>query len=141
MSWLNDLRKGVAVATAAESGGVLTFLSTGTYPAGQVGIYGMLMPPTPDEAVALHLYPLTDDLEVVVGVQFKYRAATEDRLGVIEECLFDSWRQRGADTLNGVSMILCSWSSGAALGQDSNGRLTRTANFYMTAHRALPDRT
>lgn len=141
MSWLTDFRVAVATTTAAESGGLLAFRRTGAYQAGEVGVHGLVLPSAPDEAVALATYVLTEGIETVVGVQFKLRARTDTRLDLFEDALAASWTLRGADTLGEVRLIQSAWASGASLGQDSNGRLSRSANFYLTAHRALPNRT
>ena len=140
MSWLTDFRTGVATASAAESSSLLTFRSSGNYTSGQVGIYGVQLPATPDEAVALSCYVLFEDTETEIGVQFRFRAKRESRLDLIEDSLSNSWSKRWAATLGGVSLIQSQWSSGASLGQDTGGRLMRTATFNFTAHRALTHR-
>ena len=141
VSWLTEFRVAVAAATAAESGGLLTFRAAGGYVQPEVGLYGVVLPAAPDEAVGMTAYVLTDDIETVVGVQFRLRAKTEARLDLFEDALSSSWTLRPAGTLSGATLIRSAWASGASLGQDSNGRLSRSANFYLTAHRALVNRT
>lgn len=141
MSWLTDLRNGIATATAAESGGLLTFRATGVYTAAQVGIHGLVLPAEPVEAVAMNLLVLVEGAETVVECSFRFRAARESRLDTIEDALSNCWTERRNGTLNGVKVIQSQWASGASLGQDSNGRLSRSINFNITAHRALTYRT
>jgi hypothetical protein len=140
-AWLRDLRYGVAAATAAESDNLIGFSAVGLPPAGKIGIYGVVMPEKPDEAIALSLYVVSETIETVVGVQFRFRAKTDARLDAIEDSLSNSWVHRQNGTLNGVTLILSSWSSGASLGQDSADRLARSANYYLTVERPLRHRT
>jgi len=142
VNWVTTLRYAVAKATADESGGLITWRQPpGVYLPTELGIYNTVLPESPNEAIALGLYPVTEGVETTMGVQFRYRAATDARLDEIEDRLSNSWTQREAGTLEPIELIMCQWSSGASLGQDSGGRLTRSANFYLTANRPLRYRT
>ena len=141
MSWLTELRVGVAGATAAESNGLITFTRSGAYLASQLGVYGTILPEAPDEAISLVVGVVSEDIETVARASFRYRATTDSRLDMIEDALSNSWVKRQAGTLSGVAVIMAQWSSGASLGQDGNGRLIRSANFYITANRPLSNRT
>lgn len=142
MSWLTDLRYAVAQATAAESGGLITWRQPpGVYQLSELGIYGLVMPEQPDEAIALNLYVVDESVESVIGAQFRYRAKTDARLDQIEDALSNSWTKRWTGTLGSGKLIMSQWASGASLGQDGNGRITRSANFYLTVERPLRHRT
>lgn len=141
MSFLADLRKGIAFATAAESGGVLVYRANGGYQAGEVGVHGLVLPESPDAALAMNLYGVDESVDTVLGLQFRFRAKSEGHLDAIEDALTNSWASRQNGTLNGVTLIQSRWSSGASLGQDSSGRITRSINFYITVDRPLTHRT
>lgn len=141
MSWLTDFRTAVAQATADESGGLLTFRPQGAYRAGELGIYGVVLPEAPDDAVSLSAATISEDVETVMRATFRYRSRTEVGLDVIGDALADSWTKRPAGTLGSVRIIMAQWASGASLGQDSNNRLLRSANFYITVSRPLRNRT
>ena len=144
-AWLNTLRKGVGALTASESGGLLTWRDPDgadpVYLASEIGIHGLVMPESPDEAVALNLYPVQESPDTIVGAQFRMRAKTDGRLDLIEDALSNCWLDRWGGTLGGIRLVLATWASGASLGQDQNGRLERSANVYLRVERPLAHRT
>lgn len=139
--WKKRLRYGIAEATALESSGLITFREASSYLSSELGIYGTVIPEQPDEAISLSLYVVSEGIETVVGAQFRMRAKTDTRLDLIEDALSNSWVDRQAGTLRGVSLIMSRWASGAPLGQDGSDRLTRSANYYLTVQRPLRHRS
>lgn len=143
--WLKRLRYGVGEATAAESGGLLTWRAPDgaepVYLDSEIGIHGLVMPESPDEAITLNLYPVQERPDTIVGAQFRMRAKTDGRLDLIEDALSNIWSDRWGGTLGGIRLVLGTWASGASLGQDQNGRLERSVNYYLRVERPLEHRT
>lgn len=149
--WLKRLRYGIAEQTALDSDGIVGFDPAGfetTAPGvefeivpGAVPIVGFVLPEAPDEAIALSLYPVSESPVTVMGVQFRYRAASDGRLDLIEDALSNCWTDRWGGTLGGIRLVSATWASGASLGQDQNERLERSVNYRMTVDRPLTHRT
>jgi len=99
------------------------------------------MPESPDEAIALNLYPVQERPDTIVGAQFRMRAKTDGRLDLIEDALSNIWSDRWGGTLGGIRLVSASWASGASLGQDQNGRIERSMNIYLRVERMLAHRT
>jgi hypothetical protein len=143
MSFMTDLRHAIAQVTADESDGVITFKSSGKYLANEIGIYSTVMPETPDNAVAMTLYTVSDNLpdaETVIACQFVYRSKSVAVLDSIEDALANVWTARQGGNLGSIKLVMAAWSSGASIGQDSNDRLARSANYYLTVNRPNPNR-
>ena len=139
---METLRKAIAAETAAKSGGVIAYRATGAYLAGEVGIRDVVLPETPDDAVAMTLYVLSDliaDGDTIFGLQFRSRARTSSKLDAIEDALMNCWSRRAGGTLDTVKLVQSSWASGASLGQDGNDRKMRSVNFRLTVHRPNPN--
>lgn len=144
MTFLTNVRRGVAEITAAESGGVLKFSPAGEYLPTDAGLYSVLLPEHPDTAVAITLYPVSDlstDGDAILGCQFMMRSSSISTLDAIEDAIASSWTRRPNDKLAGETLVMSKFASGASLGQDSNDRLRRSANFYLTIHRPNTNRT
>ena len=138
MSFMETLQKAIAAETAAKSGGIIAYRATGAYLAGEVGLRDVVLPETPDDAVAMTLYVLSDlisDGDTIYGLQFRSRARTSSKLFAIEDALMNCWSRRAGGTLDTVKLVQSSWASGASLGQDSNDRKLRSVNFRLTVHR------
>jgi hypothetical protein len=138
MSWKKDLRYGIATVTAEEAPSLFDFQADGSAPAvNRCGIYGVLLPEAPDQAMAMSVTVVTEDVETIVAVQFRFRAKTDAELDTLEDALANSWTKRTAGMVGSARLIRSDWASGASLGQDSSQRLVRSANFYMTVKRPL----
>lgn len=138
MSFMETLVRAIAAQTAAEHAELVQYSEAGAYSGPRVGLYDTVLPETPDDAIALTVYPLVDNVsegDAVFGAQFRFRASSKSRLYELEEALRDSWARRPGGTLGTVRLVQSVWSSGASLGQDANGRLIRSANYYLTVHR------
>lgn len=143
--WKKRLRYGIAELSASASGGLLTFRDpskgSAVYLPSEIGIYGTVLPEEPDEAVALTLYGIQEKPDTIMGAQFRMRAQSDGRLDLIEDALSSCWTDRWGGTLNEIRLVEASWSSGADLGTDQNGRLVRSMSIYLRVERPLPHRT
>lgn len=144
-TWLRELRYAVADTTSAESAGLFTFRRPDgpdpIYLDSEVGIHGVVMPESPDEAIAMNLYPVQETPDTIVGAQFRMRARDDGRLDLFEDALSNIWLDRWGGTLGSIRLVSAAWASGASLGQDQSGRLERTANVYLRVERTLAHRT
>ncbi len=141
MSWMTDIRKHIASVTASQSGGLFVFRATGAYQAGEVGIYGQVMPETPDEAISMTVYGVSESSDTILNVQFMLRASSESRLDEFEDAVSNCWSWAWNSKLNDTTIVGSSLSSGAALGQDSNNRVRKSLNYRMIVDRPLTHRT
>lgn len=88
-------------------------------------------------------YPVDDDISIsdsVVGVQFKITGDLAFVKGAVDD-IFDLFHGLQSTTLGGVRVVMAGRRSGAALGQDESGRVSRSENYYFTVHRPSPNRT
>lgn len=138
MSYLTDLRHAIAQTTADESDGVITFKASGQYANNEIGMFSTILPEKPDDAVALTLYVVRDNLpdaETVIACQFMMRSKSIATLDAIEDAIANVWTARQGGNLGNIKLVMAAWSSGASIGQDSNDRLARSANYYLTVNR------
>lgn len=140
-NWLTDLRYGIASVTAAESDSLISWRDSTPYTSDEIGIFGVVLPESPDEAISLNLYLMSESPVTVMGAQFRFRARTDARLDLIENVLSNCWSDRWGGTLGSVPLVASAWASGTSLGQDQNGRLERSMNIYLTVDRPLSHRT
>lgn len=139
--WKRRLRYAVAERTALDSGGLITYRAVGGYAPDECGIHGTVLPESPDEAIALTLYGVQEQIDTIMGAQFRIRALTDGRLDLLEDAVTSCWADRWGGSLGGIRLVGASWASGADLGQDQNGRLVRSINIYLLVERLLPHRT
>lgn len=115
------------------------------YAAQDVGLYVDALPTQPDRAVAMNLYPVTDDTgttDATVAVQFRARGRRRNRADVkdIVDALYD--RLDSATNYHlGATPVVRSWrQSGADLGTDASHRQESTQNYYFQITRQSPHR-
>jgi len=143
MSFLTDLRHAIAETTADESDGVLTFKPSGKYLSNEIGIFSTILPESPDNAVAMTLYVVRDNIpdgDTIIACQFKMRSKSIATLDSIEDAIANVWTARLGGNLGNIKLVMAAWSSGASIGQDSNDRLARSANYYLTVNRPNQNR-
>jgi hypothetical protein len=143
MSFLTDLRHAIAETTANESDGLITFKSSGKYLSNEIGVYSTVLPETPDNAIAVTLYTVSDNLpdgETVIACQFMFRSKSIATLDSIEDAIANVWTARLGGNLGNIKLVMAAWSSGASIGQDSNDRLARSVNYYLTVNRPNQNR-
>lgn len=113
-------------------------------PAGRTPIHLDIAPETPDDVVVLRDYTVMDSPNLsdsVIGVQVDIRSKDRMKVRDIMTALFNTFHGREAGMLGDVRLVMAVRSSGTWLGQDSNNRLQRTENYYLTVHRPSPNRT
>lgn len=104
---------------------------------GAVGIYVDVWPENVD-SVTLTDYAISDDPSLsdsVVGVQVAVWAEDRGKLRAIISDIFDLMHGRWGGTMGNVRFSTITRRSGANLGQNSSGRIGRSENYYIQAHR------
>ncbi|MBQ0974565.1 hypothetical protein KBZ00_26055 [Streptomyces sp. RK31] len=137
MSHETDLLRGVA--ELLDTQGVGTYDETGPLPAGSTGIVLGRLPDGPDRALALTTYPVGDDdsTDSITGVQVRIRAGTNP-LDVLDlsDAVFNALHNRRSWTARGVRVEISWRNSEAWIGQDQQGRMERSANYYVRTVRS-----
>ena len=133
-----------AIAAALNTAGVATWRATGAYEPGEVGIFMNVLPTMPSTAIVITDYAVDDDVsgrDDVIGIQFKYRGAPDVKAGdAIKDGIFRLFHARQPGMLGSVKVTQCYRRSGTSLGQDENGRLSGTENYYFTVYRPTDNR-
>lgn len=122
----------------------LTWSSTVPYTSGQTGIYTDLIPGDDVDAVILSDYAVSDEVgseDSIIGIQVRVRAESKAKLKAIVSDVFDRWHGLSRCTLGGITVTACRRTSGTGIGQDRNGRLERTENYYFSVARPTVIRT
>lgn len=137
MGWSDGLLVGVAEYLAA--GGVGTWNPSGTYAAGQTGIFLAVVPVAPDRSITLTEYgPLDQDGigDVTQGLQIRCRGTKDPRVVMgIRDGIRDVLDGLAHIDLGGVTVSQIFHLSGVALGQDSGDRHERSDNYAIQARR------
>lgn len=111
-------------------------------PTGSTAIFFRVWPEEVD-SVTLAPYPVSDDPSLsdsVVGLQVTIRCGDMQRVSDIADDVFSRFHGRQAGMLGTVRLVQSFRRSGANLGQDGNGRVGRTENYYLTVHRPTEHR-
>ncbi|MFE0819172.1 minor capsid protein [Streptomyces sp. NPDC058847] len=137
MSHETSLITGLATLLAANQVGV--YDPTGVLPDGATGIIVGRLPDEPNQAIGLTTYPVADDdsTDSVTGVQARIRAGTAatDVLD-LSDLVFGVLHNRRSYVLNGVWVEISWRNSEAWIGQDTRGRMERSANYYVRTVRS-----
>ncbi|NUS82963.1 MAG: hypothetical protein HOY75_09455 [Streptomyces sp.] len=126
-----DLLQGVAELLAAE--GVGTYSPTAPLPAGTTGIVLGRVPDGPDRVLGLTPYPVADDdsADAVTGIQVRMRAGTNIvDLVQLANNVFTALHNRLSWDARGVRVEISWRNSQAWIGQDAQGRMELTGNYY-----------
>lgn len=94
--------------------------------------------PQEQNSVTLIDYPVSDDPSLsdsVIGVQVTIWHRDRDKLRTIVSDVFNTMQGRWGGSMGNVRLVQAARRSGANLGQDGNGRVGRTENYYLTVHR------
>jgi hypothetical protein len=140
----NDLLTGFADLLGAA--GAAKWNASGAYADTDTGIYVQVTPPSPDGAVILTTYPVSDDptlADSVVGLQAMTRMGGLDPRPVndLSDAIFDQLHGLHDVALStGVHVVECVRRSGVLLGQDDLRRWLRSDNYYVTTYRPGPNR-
>ncbi|MFI0530319.1 minor capsid protein [Streptomyces scabiei] len=134
-----DLLQGVAELLDAEDVGV--YSPAAALPPGATGIVLGRVPDTPNWAVGLMPYPVTDDdsTDSVTGIQARMRAGT-DPLAVVQLAndVFTVLHNRRSYDARSVRVEISWRNSQAWIGQDIHGRMELVANYYFRTIRSGP---
>ncbi|MEX2984576.1 minor capsid protein [Streptomyces sp. C36] len=122
--------------------GVGTYRPEGVYAPGETAITVAAMPPAPDRAICLSAYVVADSsvlTDTTTGVQVRTRAGADPReVDALDDLLFSVLQGAGPFLFGAVRVQLITRASGAPIGADSSGRMERSSNYYLRAHRAHP---
>lgn len=146
MSWTTDLLTGVA--ELAADAGIGDWNPDGEpYTAAQTAICLSQMPPEPDRAIVLSLYPVSQDGtgDVTVGLQVRTRAGPDPReVQTIADAMNDLLDGLERVELGGVWVSQIYLRSGSDLGTDKGidkaARMERADNYYCQALRETQHR-
>lgn len=139
MSYTTDLTEGLA--DLLVDGALATYRPDGPYAAGETGVYLGVMPPEPDRAIAINAYPVEDNehSDAITGVQFRLRAGRDVRqVDALADGLFSLLHNRQGYWVRGIYVALTWRQSQAWIGQDTQGRMEITANYYARTTRTAP---
>lgn len=139
--WTTSLLEGLAVRL--DGAGIADWDPAGAYPQASTGRVITLrsLPPAPDRAAALAMYPLGDGddaglADVLVAVQVRTRGTSDPReMDDFADAIFEELHGASMLTLGGVHVSLIRRQSGALLPPDESGRHQRTDNYYLNAAR------
>jgi len=131
-----DLLVGVAELLALKDVGV--YSPTSPLPADATGIVLGRVPDAPDRILGLTPYPVADDdsTDSVTGIQVRMRAGTNvlDLVQLAND-VFSVLHNRRDYQVRGVQVEISWRNSEAWIGQDTRGRLEKTANYYVRSVR------
>lgn len=119
----------------------------GPFATADVGIVDGALPSSPENALALGSYSLSDDptlSDSVIGLQVTTRAKGQDPRGTerMTARVYDQLHGLTNVSLpGGVYVVQCYRQSWTSLGQDENSRWREVSNFYVTVHRPSKFRT
>ena len=140
MSYTNNLIEGLAGLIA--DAGIAVYRPDGVYADGETGITEAVMPDTPDRIVCLTPYPVEDSAltDTVTGMQARLRAGRDPRdVTTLADALFDLLHGLQQTTVGGIYIALAWRQSEAWIGQDAQGRMEKTANYYLRTVRTFPN--
>ncbi|GAA3705380.1 hypothetical protein GCM10023081_46770 [Arthrobacter ginkgonis] len=133
MGFTRNLADGIGQHLSAT--GAIAYKTSGTYLTSEVGLHLDQLPTTPDRAVGLTLYPVTDsgNTDSIVGAQFRIRGRANNRADVKDtgDAIFDALHDLQAVTLGGIPVVRVWRNSAASLGADSSNRQEETHNYYL----------
>jgi hypothetical protein len=145
MAYTTDLKIGIAetIAGNPDAEYELTWRATGSYLDSESGIYMELRPQNPNTHLVITDYPVSDEASLsggIVGIQFAITGSVRE-VDQIKDDLFSLFHGLEADMLGAVKVVSVFRQSGANLGQDGSGRVSRTENYYFQTHRPSKNRT
>ncbi|RGC68422.1 hypothetical protein C5N14_13630 [Micromonospora sp. MW-13] len=136
--WTSRLLTGLAEHLAAAGVGV--WRDTGVYDPAQTGIVIRSVPPSPDRLITLAAYPVGSANPGVadhqLGVQIRVRAGADPRdCDDLADAVYDLLDGAAGLTLRGIAVVQVWRQSYTSLGDDSNGRWSRSENYYLDTMR------
>ena len=113
------------------------------YPEGVYGIHRDLWPQLAGPSLTLATYTVDDAFALAdstIGMQVTIRDRDRTRLAAVSDDLFDLFHGRSGGMLGAIELLCARRASATSMGQDSNGRLGRSENYYLAVHRPSPHR-
>jgi hypothetical protein len=134
MSATNDMFDGLAAALVAAGVGV-TVSGSAVFQPTDTAIVMETLPQTPDSAIAITIYPVSDDptlSDSVAGIQIKARAAGPDPRAVnaLTDAVFNAFQNMTMTLSTGICIQQIGRKSGVPLGMDDQMRRIRSENYY-----------
>lgn len=134
MSATNDLMNGLIDHLVSTGVGVKV-VGTAVFQSTDTALVMETLPQTPDKAVAITIYPVTDDptlSDSVAGIQIKARAPGPDPQAVndLTDAVFDAFQNLSKTLTTGIVIQQIARKSGVPLGLDKQMRRTRSENYY-----------
>lgn len=114
------------------------------YPASAYGIYLDTWPLIAGPSLTLAAYDVDNAFALAdstIGVQVTIRDKDRRRIGRVSDDVFARFQGRHGGMLGPIDLVSARRASATNLGQDANGRLGRSENYYLTVHRPTPHRT
>lgn len=127
------------IAGLLAEAGVGVFRPDGVIEDPDTGIFRGVMPDSPEQAIGLTAYPVEDNehAEAITGVQMRMRAGRNpDALDDLADAVWDVLHNRQHYTAGGIHVALSWRQSQAWIGQDTQGRMELTSNFYFRTVRS-----
>lgn len=103
------------------------------------GIFRGVMPDKPDRALGLTAYPVedTDLTDAITGVQIRMRTGRDpDAIDDLADSVWGVLHNRRQYRVGDIYVALSWRQSQAWIGQDTQGRMELTANFYFRTVRS-----
>lgn len=134
MSATNQLFDGLADVLVAASVGVR--LMSGTFQSTDTAIVMQVLPQAPDKAIAITIYPVTDDptlSDSVAGVQIMARAGGSDPRATndLTDAVFDAFQNLTKALSSGIVVQQITRKSATPLPKDDQQRWVRSENYYV----------
>jgi hypothetical protein len=140
MSYTVDLLDGLARLLHAAGAGC--YRPAGVYHPGETAIAIAASPPTPDRVIVLTAYPVAESpalTDTTTGVQVRTRAGADPReVEQLDDDVFAVLHASGPHTFGTVRVSLLYRTSAAPIGADDLGRMERSSNYHLRAHRPHP---
>lgn len=147
MTFTEDFLTGVCQAIESNPDAQFPYsYKTGSdvYGEDEIAVAWEVDPPL-ERCIVVSAYPVADDpaqSESVVGVNFRISGPGDLAfVNAAIDDLFDLFHGLQTTILGGVKVVMAQRRSGAALGQDERGRVSRSENFYFTVHRPSKNRS
>lgn len=135
--WTSKLLTGWAEDMHAA--GIGTWRATGAYQPTETGIVIRAVPDRPDRLITLAAYPLGTMPGLAdhqLAVQVRVRAGTDPReCDDLADAIHDRYDGAEGLTWGGIAVVQVWRQSYTSLGDDSNGRWSRSENYYLDAMR------
>ncbi|MCX4575606.1 minor capsid protein [Streptomyces sp. NBC_01571] len=135
--YTSSLLDGIAGLLAEAGVGVFTPDAVVQDP--DTGIFRGVMPDSPERALGITAYPVTDDdtTNAITAVQIRMRAGRDpDAIDNLADVVFDELHNRRQYRIGGIFVALSWRQSQAWIGQDAQKRMELTSNYYFRTTRS-----